>query len=87
MKLDGEFSRLDVKYGSNWGPLGANGKPPAEGGHFLQTLTPPPKGQWFEFSYTQSPDANYQRGLDSSLSIELLGDGEVRLRDVRVFEN
>ena len=86
MKLDGEFSRLDVQWRTCWGPLGPDGKPPAEGGSFSASMTTLPRGQWFEFSHTEPPHKTYERGLDGALSIELLGKGEVRVRDVRVFE-
>lgn len=86
MKLDGAFSRLDVIFDTNWGPLGGNGKPPELGGLFSTTMAPPPIGKWFEFSFTKDPDQKFERGLDGNLFIELLGEGEVRIRDVRVFE-
>jgi len=90
MKLDGAFSRLDMIFDTNWGPLAESGKgkgdPPEEGGAFSQSMQPPPKGQWFEFSCTQKPGKQHQRGLDGTLSIELLGEGEIRIRDARVFE-
>jgi FG-GAP-like repeat len=86
MKLDGAFSRLDMIFDTNWGPLGGDKKPPELGGDFSQTMAPPPTGKWFEFSFTQPPDKKYERGLDGTLFIELLGEGEVRIRDVRVYE-
>ncbi len=86
MKLDGAFSRMDVIFRTNWGPLGSNKKPPAEGGDFSQVMAPPPTGQWFEFSFSQPPDSKFERGLDGSLFIELLGEGEIRIRDVQVLE-
>jgi len=86
MKLEGDFSRLDVIYDTNWGPLGGNGKPPEEGGLIqCPPMTPPPIGKWFEFQCT-TPPGKHIRGLDGGLSIELLGQGEVRIRDVRVTE-
>ncbi len=86
MKLDGEFSRLDVIYDTNWGPLGGNGKPPEEGGEIqCPSMSPPPTGKWFEFQCT-TPPGKHTRGLDGGLYIELLGKGEVRIRDVRVTE-
>ncbi len=85
MRLDGDFTRLDVHFGTNWGPL-VKDKPPVEGGDILSTMVSLPRRQWFEFTHTEEPHDEYERGLDGSLSIQLLGRGEVRLRDVRVFE-
>lgn len=86
MKLTGKFTRLDMTFNTSWGPLGKNGKPPEEGGSFTKTLTSPPSGSWFEFSHTEQPGGKHQRGLDGNLFIGLLGEGEVRIRDVRVTE-
>lgn len=85
LKLDGEFTRLDVKFATNLGDL-VNGKPPLEGGAFIKSLENPPHGQWFEFKHTEPPDSKWKRGLDGALSIEFLGEGEIRLRDVKVLE-
>lgn len=85
MKLDGDFTRLDTTWTTSWGPL-KGGKPPAMGGSFSFSMTTLPRGQWFEVTHTEQPHEEYQRGLDGSLSILLLGKGEVRLRDVRVYE-
>ena len=82
MKLDGKFSRLQAIVRTNWGP-----NHPAEGGSFEGTpMVPPPTGKWFEYSYVQEPDKKYGRGLDGVLFIELLGEGEVRIRDVQITE-
>ncbi|GAB4167843.1 MAG: hypothetical protein Fur0032_05950 [Terrimicrobiaceae bacterium] len=85
MKLDGEFSRMDANWGTTWGPL-VKGKPPAQGGSFSFSMSPLPRGQWFEVTHTEEPHDEFERGLCGSLTIMLLGKGEVRLRDVRVFE-
>lgn len=84
-KLDGAFSRMDVIWHTSWGPL-VNGKPPAEGGSVTAAVAPPPAGGWAEFSHTEEPHEEYQRGLQGSLAIQFLGRGEIRIRDVRVFE-
>jgi hypothetical protein len=86
MKLDGQFSRLDTFFSTNYGPLGSDGKPPIEGGSFSHTMENPPSGRWFEVRHTQPPHAQHSRGLAGSLYIMLLGHGEVRIRDVRVEE-
>jgi hypothetical protein len=85
LKLDGAFSRLDVKFLSNFGDL-VGGKPPLEGGGFVKTLENPPTGQWFEFKHVEPPDSKWKRGIDGAVSIELLGEGEIRLRDVKILE-
>lgn len=85
-RLTGAFTRLDVQFISNWGPLGSNRKPPAEGGRETFTLNPPAQGAWNEVSWTIPPHKEYARGLDAGLSIELIGRGELRLRDVRIQE-
>lgn len=86
MKLDGKFSRMHVYMRTSWGPL-RNGKPPEEGGSFeAPPMLPPPTGKWFEFSHTEPPGKEHQRGLEGTLFIYLLGDGEVRIRDVRITE-
>jgi hypothetical protein len=85
MKLVGNFTRMDVGFNTNWGPLDRNGKPPAEGGEFVVTSTPS-TGNWFEFIHTEPPHQKYLRGIDGTLEIFLLGKGEVRIRDVRVLE-
>jgi hypothetical protein len=85
LKLDGAFTRLDVKFLTNLGDL-VDGKPPAPGGEFIKSLENPPNGQWFEFKHTEPPESKWKRGLDGVLSIEFLGEGEIRLRDVKVLE-
>ena len=85
IRLDGAFSRLDVKFATNLGDL-INGKPPLEGGPFVKSIENPPVGKWFEFKQSEPPDAKWKRGLDGALSIELLGEGEIRIRDVKILE-
>lgn len=85
LRLDGDISRVDCIFKTTWGPL-VGGKPPAEGGHFFFSTTSPPKGQWFEVTHTEEPNDTFQRGLDGDLYIMFLGKGEIRIRDVRVFD-
>ena len=74
-----------MKFLTSLGDL-INGKPPREGGPFVKSLENPPNGQWFEFKHTEPPESKWKRGLDGVLSIEFLGEGEIRLRDVKVLE-
>ena len=52
----------------------------------MKSIENPPVGQWFEFKHTEPPESKWKRGLDGVLSIEFLGEGEIRLRDVKVLE-
>jgi hypothetical protein len=83
MKLEGDFSRLTVGYGSrNWYREKLN---IGDGGQIqFKTIENPPIGRWFHYQSIAGPSD--QPRAPGSLAIHLYGRGEVRIRDVAIAD-
>ena len=81
MRLDGDFSRMTVHYSCrHWN---RDSLTLATGGEVnFRTMDPPPTGRWFHYESIVNP-SEFPRTF-GSLSINLYGRGEVRIRDVAV---
>jgi hypothetical protein len=84
MKLEGRWERMDVTFGSRFFEQVAGKWEIRDGGHCnFRTMTPPPTGAWFTYDAVV-PKGKYPRGIESDLTIQLIGRGNLSIRDVEV---
>jgi len=84
-KLEGRFERMHVSLGSRFFEM-VNGKWELRdgGGAEFRTLLPPPTGGAWTTYDSVVPKGKYPRGVEAELHIQLIGRGNVSIRDVVV---
>jgi len=84
MKLEGRWERMHVVFGSRYFEKIDGKWEIRDGGHSnFRTMVPPQTGAWFTFDSVVAK-GKFPRGIEADLVIQLIGRGNLHLRDVVV---